>query len=216
MIGRLYTHTINVYRKTSTILDGVTTVFLHDVDTNYEQPAVLQLEIESGDAQFTVTGLVNGLTTTSTVVFSPGGTIYKKQTDKAFNTVLSIQGTTGTAETFTARTMNKTGQPLLTEQLVFDTVYCRMDTAGRNVSVNDPRMVPAAVLRPDEFYCFVSGEEIYEGSIKVDDIIVEGWTLDETGLGTVSTRRYTVKNVNTYYGRSNYRYMELILGKIDT
>jgi hypothetical protein len=211
MIGRLYTHTINVYRPTSTILDGVTVLMSHSIGVTYTQGAVVEISIPDSDATFTVTGLVNGLTTSSSVVFSSGGTTFKKITDTAFNRLISITGTTGTAETFSARVIGKSGQGIMHDELIYDTLYCRMD----NVGGGTPFSSKAVSLNPDEVFCFVSGENVYEHSIKSGDIVIEGWTLDETGLGTVSTKRYVVKNVNSFYGRSSYRYTELVLAKID-
>ena len=211
MIGRLNTHTINVYRRSSVILDGVTTLYTHALGTTYSQNATVELTIPSGHASFTVTGLLNGLTTSSSVVFLDGGTVLTRVTDKSFNYLISIVGTTGTASTFTAKAVGKSGQPITTDSLVYTGINCRMD----NVGSGNPRVVNPLVTRPDEVLCFIAGDVATEYSIKEDDIVVEQTTLDQTGFGAVSPKRFIVKNVNSYYRQVNYGYTELILAKLD-
>lgn len=210
-IQRLYTHTINVYRPSSTILDGVTTVYTHVLGTTYAQPILLELTIPSGTGTFVVTGQLNGLTNTSTVVFSSGSTILKKQTDKTFDTIISIAGTTGTAPSVTIKGMNKSGQPLLVDSPVYTNLRCRID----NVGFGNPAVMKAGVLTSDSMLCFVGGTEAAEGTIHVDDKIVEVSTFDNTGTGRVSTKTYLVKNIDGYYNRSNFIYSELTLAKAE-
>ena len=211
MIERLYTHTINVYRPTSLILDGATTVYNHTIGTTYNQAVLLELEIPDGDGTFVVTGTLNGLTSTSTVIFSNGGTVYKKPTDKSWTHIVSVEGTTGTATSFNAKTIGKSGQAVTTDVSIYTTLYCRMD----NVMRGAPDIYKAGIVKPDSMLCFVSGNDVPEGSIRVDDKVIEGWTLDVTQLGTASTKTYIVKDVNSYYNRYNYIYTELILAKND-
>lgn len=211
MIERLYTHTISVYRNSPTLLDGVTTLYTHLIDTTYPQSVVIELSIPSGHASFDVVGLVSGVTTTSTVLFSSGGTVLKKQTDKSFDRVISITGTTGSAASVTAKTFGKTGQPITTETTVYSGLSCRID----NVGSGNPRVVNPLVLRPDNMLCFLSGANVVENSIRVDDIVVESGTLDETGNGSASSKRFIVKNINSYYDRTSYKYTELELAKLD-
>lgn len=211
MIERLYTHIVNVYRPTSSVLDGVTTLYTHAVNQTYTQPILLEFVIPSGSASFTVTGQLNGLTTTSTVVFSTGGTILKKQTDKLFDNVISIVGTTGTASSVTVKTINKSGQPFFTDEAIYTGLRCRID----NVGYGNPATLQVGVRRPDSLLCFVGSDQAAEGTIKVDDKITQTGLLDETQSGRVATYDFQVKNIDSYYNRYNYIYSELTLAKID-
>jgi hypothetical protein len=211
-IERLFTHTVNVYRSSSVLLDGVTTLYSHSLAVTYAQPILLELTIPSGHASFTVTGHLNGLTTTATVVFSSGGSILKKQTDKSFDSISSIVGTTGTAASMTAKTINKSGQPYFTDSMVYANVACRMDPIGTSGGYGHPIMSPAWVVRPDNIFCYIG---VTEGTILIDDKVIQTSTTDQSGLGRASTITYNVVNINSYYNRYDYLYTELVLAKAD-
>ena len=209
-INRLDTHTITVSRNSSTLLDAVPVVATNTLTNTFNIPIVVEFTIPSGTATFVVTGTLGGLTTSSTVVFSSGGTILKKSTDKSFDTLSSIVGTTGTAASMIAKTLGKTGQPIFRDSAVYTGIRCRIDNIGKGSAA----LLKGVAITPDTLCCYVGADYATEYSILVDDKVVEASTLDQSGRGAVSPHTYVVKNVDNYYNRSNFIYQELTLAKV--
>lgn len=210
LINRLDTHTISVFRNTSTLLTGVSAVSTNPNTTSFDSETVIQFEISSGTfGTYDVTGLIDGVTTTSTVTFPSGTSILKRVTEKAFDSLLSIDGITGTSSAL-VRTVTKTGTPLYRDSTVYSNIRARIDNVGPGSSV----LVKGVTITPNTMICFIGADHAVEGGIEMEDKVVQQTTLDQSGTGAVSTDTYTVKDVNSYYNRHNFVYQELTLVKI--
>ena len=188
----LLSHTVSIVRQSNTVTSASGVTLNYSTSISYPNDVVLELTVDPADVVvFSVVGLLNGTTQTSTVSFTGNG-VYIMETDEYYDTITSITSDVAPT-TCTVSAKSKSGQYMSSDVTVYDSLKCRLDyVKGGSVSflqagfsVNDKR-----VLYTNE----------PEGEIQIDDIVTDNLS-----------NRYRVVGIDAAYGRNTYHHSEILL-----
>ena len=197
-VADLFSHTVNVTRRTDEIVSSTALPVNSSVGTTYaSQDVQVELKLSAAEtASVVVTGRLNGVTTTSTVDFSLSGPT-SVASSAHYDYISGISSTLGSSSTISARTISRLGQSVYTETPIFSSLSVRIDKVGAGAG----ELETPGVIFTNLVTCFTTASE---GTIKQGDLVTD----------TSSSTKYQVKDIDSFYDASSYIYSELLLTKL--